>query len=211
MTKQAKPVSLAFNLGVSFAAREKAEFSDIEKLASVFSNISFADYEIFRGEFKAGALSAGYQESGFNQLWSARVLSPLKTLGVFPPAKPVTTGGSEKVKKSREKSKAAQSDLAGKTPKDLETMRAGLTEAIRAGDITALKKDLAIVQTLNKLRKANEKQAKTGEAAELKAMRAEIQAYTKTATRDQLQALILTMRAKAAAAVPTSTLARKAA
>jgi hypothetical protein len=213
MTKQAKPVapSTAYTLGVAFANREKAEFSDIEKLDGIVSKLSFADYEVFRADFKAGALSEGYQETAFNQLWSSKVLAPLKTLGVFPPVKPVTSEGAKANAKTREKKKAVVNELAGKTPKELEGMRATLTPAIIAGDEAALKKDLAIVQTLNKLRKASEKQAKTGEAAELRAMKAEIQSFLKTATRDQLQAILSTIHAKHAASVPTSTLAKKAA
>jgi len=215
MTKQAKPVSpvspsAAFNFGVSFATREKAEFSDIEKLAGIVSKLSWADYETFRGEFKAGAISAGYQESAFNQLWSSRILAPLKTLGVFPPAKPMIAEGSKANAKSREKKKAVTNELAGKTPAELEKMRDTLTADIKAGKVDALKKDLAIVQALNKLRKESDKKAKAGESAELKSMRSEISDYVKGATREQLTALLATIRAKSNA-IPTSTLARKAA
>jgi len=215
MTKQAKPVlpvspSAAFTFGVSFATREKAEFADIEKLAGIVSKLSYADYETFRADFKSGALSVGYQETAFNQLWSSRILAPLKTLGVFPPAKPIVSEGAKANAKTREKKKAAQSDLVGKTPKELDAMRAELTPEIRAGNIDALKKDLAIVQTLNKLRKNDAIKAKAGESAELRAMRSEISSYVKSATKEQLTALLNTIRAKSNA-IPTSTLARKAA
>jgi hypothetical protein len=211
MTKQATPkLSRAFTFGVSFATREKLAFADIEELARIIPVLSYDDYLKFREEFKAGALSEGYQESGFNQLWSEKVLSPLKTLGIFPPAKPVVTKDSEKVKKSREKAKAAQNVLESKTPAELEAMRHTLFDKIKAGDASALKADLTIVKALNKARKASEAKAKQADSAELRALKEEIRDILKTADKVTLEKMIRAVKGEKVV-VPTSTIARKAA
>ena len=212
MTKHAKTVSpsQAFTLGVNFANREKASFQDIETLARIVPIMSYDDYMAFREEFKAGALSAGYQENAFNELWSSKVLAPLKTLGAFPPVKPVTTANSEKVKKSREKAKQAQNVLESKTPAELEKMRHALFDKIKAWDADALKHDLTIVKALNKVRKAAEKTEKDGQAAELRNLKDQIREILKTADKATLEKMIRAAGAEKVV-LPTSTIARKAA
>lgn len=215
MTKQAKSVSpsapsLGFQIGERLASRELAEIKDLTELAGIIPNMSWDDYMSFRGEVKAGMVAKGYQESGFDKFWSFKVLSGLKTLGVFPPVKPVTTSGSEKVKKSREKAKQAQNVLEGKTPAELESMRQALFDKIKAGDMDALKHDLTIVKALNKVRKQSEKTEKSGQVAEIRNLKDQIREILKTADKATLEKMIRAAGAEKVV-IPTSTLARKVA
>jgi hypothetical protein len=216
VTKQTKTVSpstpsLGFQIGERLASRELAEIKDLTELAGIIPNMSWDDYMTFRGEVKAGMIAKGYQEGGFDKFWSFKVLSGLKTLGVFPPVKPVTTSGSEKVKKSREKAKQAQNALEGKTEKQLIAMREELTPDIKAGKVDAVKKDVSIVIALNKLRKAQEKERNKGEENELKEMREALREAIKSAKRETLAAMMQAAGLSPAVKIPTSTLARKAA
>ncbi len=189
MTKSqsaAPAVKSAAQFGALYASHELAQSKNDGELFAALAPLSYADYVTFRELFKGGAVQAGYIETGFPMLWS-RTMGRLATdFGFQIPIKPVTAKQSVKNAASREKAKAKQSEFAKLSIPEMQAKREALTPAIKAGDVKALREDIAIVTAINKARKDQEK----GAESEVKNLRAELRELIKTASVETLRAML---------------------
>lgn len=124
--------------GKSYAILESKVASNDEDLARVLSGLpDYTAYLDFRTKFKAGAIGAGYLESGFDTLWSRIMARLAENYDYTIPAKPITTKESAKVSESRKKTNEAIATIAA-LPEDeikarLDTLGKAIAEAAAKG------------------------------------------------------------------------------
>lgn len=184
--------------GKSYALLEAKQSSNDEDLFRVLNVLpDYAAYIDFRTKFKAGAIAAGYIETGFDKLWSRIMARLVGDFGYNVPAKPVTTKGSEAVAKSREKKKSAIAELVALPEAEIKAKIDTLGKAI-AQSAAKGETNLAATVEANRYFKALEaKRKEAGKAAneETKQLAAELRDIIKGAPVDVLKAMLSAAKA----------------
>ena len=185
--------------GKSYALLEAKQSSNDEDLFRVLNVLpDYAAYIDFRTKFKAGAIAAGYIETGFDKLWSRIVARLVADFGYTVPVKPVTTKGSEAVAKSREKKKSAVAELVALPEEEIKARIDTLGKAI-AQSAAKGETNLAATVEANRYFKALEaKRKESGKAAneEVKQLSAELREIIKGAPVDVLKAMLTAAKAE---------------
>lgn len=184
--------------GKSYALLEAKQSSNDEDLFSVLGKLpDYAAYIDFRTKFKAGAIAAGYIETGFDKLWSRIVARLVADFGYTVPVKPVTTKGSEAVAKSREKKKSAVAELVALPEDEIKARIDSLGKAI-AKSAAKGETNLAATTEANRYFKALEAKRKESSKAaneETKQLIAELREIIKSAPVDTLKAMLAAAKA----------------
>lgn len=187
--------------GKSYALLEAKVSSNDEDLFRVLNALpDYAAYIDFRSKFKAGAIAAGYIETGFDKLWSRIIARLAETFSYSIPAKPITTKESAKVSESKKKANAEIEKLVELPETEIrariDTLGKAIAESAAKGEVNK-----AATSEAARYFKALEKQkreANKSQDSEAKALRDELREIIKTASVDQLKAMLIASRVQPA-------------